>query len=1107
MAQYKNKVTLSGSSTYSLTQYDEVISVDLSAIGDNVILTLPSISAFTHNTIGYGKRILIFDESRTITGGTNTITVNASGSDLIDISNTYIFSGENSFSFFVEYVDEGLWTVLVGVDGTSGTSGVDGLTCYEYSIVPAESATTISYNSCSCDNGEATATLLPLIDCGSQSSYNGGYGYPVEQPVNFGNEIGTVSIDFNAVNIPDRFIVYYNNSVALDTGYRGDSQYNYGGGSRTSFTNSLNGLTDPVTGNIYPFSDPSNEVDGYPTVSSPGTVTDTFNKNISSVTYGVIKVYGPMGSTVWYMDIGCPNGDANPSGTSEYSVSICATETPTVIEGDTGITINCVGMCMGSSEGGSTVSTSDNCTKWVYNTGTTASGISTGQIRFNNSNITGATEIYIHTDSGSGSNNWYGYFKKLVETLCCTLKVRIPNGEHDYLIYDYDSSGSTLESNYLKFAVSDIWGTPLLNDSNFATLSNYDELCIEFDLFKCENTNSASGTGDTVSQPCYAYWQYDTTSLSAVTSVNDVEINDVSLLDNGGNGQFTIGVTGGTDVSYTLSVGEPIYIHMSQTNYWGDLANAMNIGANSEVVITQWNNNGTSTTGEIVVLQTSNIIFNNTNNYVVFEGTITQISNGLTNGLSDNTFYCLDVNEIVQPPDPSQSSCEGVFRMGVFTPLGGILISLSGQDQYQVDGEIVSNGLSISSVSGGGIYGALTSDNAYSICSPYNERQFYFAETDYEGNDLSSFFNGLVVGDKLKYELLYDDTNNDAGDYIVFELVQPVTTNTDGDGQTFYILKSVVLLDQSNINSCLGFFSKPNNLVCLSNVSQVVLLPPPPGGDEILYIVERIGSSERPSVTGSTTIESSDITNLSGTTLSVTNIDITGTDNQNRLGSTISYVTMNYLGCSITYEVDSQLSTGANPTYEALVLGDIVTNGFNTPRGVNYSASTVTTGTTMYLRFDTSTDGIVINPGEYRLTTSNGSTNKVVAQPNLKFSGDVLYVTGDTTQYGVLYQKSDEVDNVGTGISAVSYVPTGAGESVFFNYVVKEKSNTCMRTGTVMVVSDGVGTQWTDTSTPDINCSTKGITFDARVLGGNIVLRAIVTQGDWNIRVRNEVIF
>jgi len=959
------------------------------------------------------------------------------------------------------------------------------------------------------------------------------------------------------------------------------------------------------------------------------------------------------------------------------------------------------------------------CVRWEYSTSTTPTGISVGQVRFNNSNIESATEIYIHIDAVSGSNDWEDYFTKLVRTLCCTLTISKPNNPDDYVIFDYDSENSVLFGSYLKFAVSNVWAAPLVSDGGFTTLNDRDELCLSFDLFRCENTNTPGGGGGEVTQPCYSYWQYSATTLSAVTSVNDVDINDFTLGGNGGNGQFTIGLTGDTLSTYTLSVGDPIFIHITESNYWGDPANAMDIDSSSQVILTQWNSNGTSTTGEQIIIETSSFLFSQNNGYVVFGGEITQITSGLSSGISDGSFFCIEVFDITHP-STEDITCDGyTFRMGVFDIDGSINLE-STNNEYQFDGTEISNGDAIGDVAGGGIYAATWSLNydGYGLCPPFNYKQFLFAQTDNNGNDTSSFFENLVVGDKFRYLCLYDDVVNSAGDYITVEIIQDVTTSTDTSGNTFYILKGLVLLDESDIINCTLFFSKPNNLICVNEVSQIAQSPPPPGSDEIPYIVERIGSFERPTVTGSTSIESSDITSLSGTTLRVTNIDSTGTNNTNRITSTISYVTMSYLGCEITYEVDSQVSAGTNPTYEEITLGDIVTNGFNSPRGVKYSASTISTGTSMNIRFDTSASNVVINPGEDRLTTSNGSTNKVVAQPNLKFSGDVLYITsvtqydtseysgdvlegqirwnsewstfdmgmnenvtqqvgqeqyyyvknqsgkqidngslvmatgttgnsgrilvtsaitdgtfparyvmgvatenipngedgyitsfglvrgidtsmysdgdvlwadptvpggltniepsapnvkmsvaivvhahsngnlfvrptflgklgdlqdlqtsgqtngdlitydsstgiwnygkildgnytisGNTIQYGEVYQRSVNIDTTTTGLNTITSIPLLSGESIFFHYVVKEKSNNYMRTGTVMSVNDGTLTEWTDTSTPDINGSTKGIEFNTKVESPNLILRANVTSGTWNVKVRSEVIF
>lgn len=1371
MGQYKNEVTLTAS-TYTISQYDEVINVDLATIGGDVTLTLPDIGTFAGSVVGFGSRILIVDESRTITGGTNTITVNASGSDLIDISNTYVFSGENSFSFFVEYVDEGLWTVLVGVDGTSGTSGVDGMDAFNeyccpdgFDWIPVPGQVCPSFYAFSGETGSTAPTSPVTITADPYSTYStfgtrlydSGYNdlgngtFTLLQTSdlwkNTGSTVNEGPLNRNALwstSAGNNIWYGFNDCITVPeskTYYIGLAADNYLRFSIDGFT-----LVDSTNNTEWT---PSNQYSFkywhvYPVYLTEGYhVIEMYGKNQNLAAGFGCEIYNNTATElinatqlsdldVLFSSATFFNGSFTVVQNNDYEYLDEGYQCPDgwVYDSCSGVCYNIITCSAAEVYGGSSgTSGIGSCVNWTYNSNTTPTGISSGQVRFNNTNITGATEIYIHTDATTGSNDWYGYFKKLVETLCCTLTVRIPSDENSYLIFDYDSSGSTLESTYLKFVVSDTWEAPLLNDSNFPTLTSGDELCLDFDLFKCENTNSASGTGDTISQPCYGYWQYSLTSLSAVTSVNNPVINNVSLNDNGGNGQFTIATTGGTDTSYTLSVGDPIYIHMSHTNYWGDEANAMNIGSSHQVILTQWNQNSTSLTGEIIVIETSTIVNSLINDYIVFGGEITQITDGLTSGIGNNTFFCVESIVITNPP-PSGMNCQGghKFRMGVFDIAGNIQVE-SDSTAFQFDGIEVIDGEDIGDVSGGGIIidswvegGA----GGFGICPPFNFKRFVFSETDYDGNDSSSFFTSLVVGDKFKYQCLGYDPVNSPGDYIIVEVLQPAVAELDESNNTYYRIIGQVINDESDIINCSLFFSKPNNLICVTEVSQIALLPPPPGGNEVVYIVDRIGVGERPSTTGTTAIDSSNITGLSGTTLRVASTDLTGTDNENRLSSTIGNVSLNYLGCEITYEVTDQRhfpASGGIPAYEEITLGDIITNGFDSPRGLRYSASTVTTGNTMYMRFDTSTDGIVVNPGEDRLTTSNGSTNEVVAQPNLKFSGDVLYITavtqydtsnfggdvlqgqirwnsdwstfdmgmnenvtqqvgqeqyyyvknqtgtqiddgtvvmatgttgnsgrilvapaigdgtipsryimgiatqnigngedgfvtsfglvknidttgqggetwndgdelwvspttpggltnieptepnlkvsvalviyahsngsifvrptffgrlgdlqnlqtsgetngdlvvynsttdvweytktlkgdytisGDTTQYGVLYQKSDEVDTTGVNIFTVSSIPTSAGESVFFNYVVKETTSTCMRTGTVMVVSDGVGTQWTDTSTPDINCSTKGVSFDARVSGGNIILRAIVTQGDWNIRVRNEVIF
>lgn len=172
----------------------------------------------------------------------------------------------------------------------------------------------------------------------------------------------------------------------------------------------------------------------------------------------------------------------------------------------------------------SDVAGGSSCVKWYYDSNTTP-GPSTRYVRFNNTNITGATEIYIHTDSVSGSNNWLWYFFKLVRSYCCTLTVSIPENPNDFIVFDFDKTGSTLNSQYLTFAVSDTVSAPLVNDSDFPTLSTRDELCLSFDLFLCEPVKNpkpdsivtSDGSGTTVYGHSNLLFDGDTIKLTGDT--------------------------------------------------------------------------------------------------------------------------------------------------------------------------------------------------------------------------------------------------------------------------------------------------------------------------------------------------------------------------------------------------------------------------------------------------------------------------------------------------------------------------------------------------------------------------------------------------------------
>jgi hypothetical protein len=120
-----------------------------------------------------------------------------------------------------------------------------------------------------------------------------------------GTNTGDVELQFEANTVPDRFIVYYDNAVVIDTGYRGTLNYDFGGAQRLSFTNSLVGKIDPILTTTYP--DVTNfPDDGFPRVVAPGDGTSSFFKSTTTPTIAQVRVYGPMSGTAWDYTVGCP---------------------------------------------------------------------------------------------------------------------------------------------------------------------------------------------------------------------------------------------------------------------------------------------------------------------------------------------------------------------------------------------------------------------------------------------------------------------------------------------------------------------------------------------------------------------------------------------------------------------------------------------------------------------------------------------------------------------------------------------------------------------------------------------------------------------------------
>ncbi len=130
----------------------------------------------------------------------------------------------------------------------------------------------------------------PGLPC-SSVIISGGQGVQVTE-VNLGTATGYVTLNFDAYDVPDRFVVVWDNETVIDTGYRGDPAY------------------DADLGNL-----------GLPPVVGQGNGSATFNKYLSTPTKARLIVRAPLGSTYWEATLGCP--DPTPPSSSSSSAPSC----------------------------------------------------------------------------------------------------------------------------------------------------------------------------------------------------------------------------------------------------------------------------------------------------------------------------------------------------------------------------------------------------------------------------------------------------------------------------------------------------------------------------------------------------------------------------------------------------------------------------------------------------------------------------------------------------------------------------------------------------------------------------------------------------------------
>jgi len=164
-----------------------------------------------------------------------------------------------------------------------------GLVAHVFSIIPNENTTYhTTLNVISESTGCSTQVAidvelsgLKLVSCSENFNYSGSAG-TYEYNIDFGTDTGYAGINYDAVNIPDRFIIEWNGQ-RIDSGFVGLSTFN----------NSL--IAAGVSPANIHTANPSN-----------GAGSLTFDKNTALPRFAKVTVLAPLGSTAWSVKGICP---------------------------------------------------------------------------------------------------------------------------------------------------------------------------------------------------------------------------------------------------------------------------------------------------------------------------------------------------------------------------------------------------------------------------------------------------------------------------------------------------------------------------------------------------------------------------------------------------------------------------------------------------------------------------------------------------------------------------------------------------------------------------------------------------------------------------------
>ena len=124
--------------------------------------------------------------------------------------------------------------------------------------------------------------VAPTVACGEVRSYSGGEVFPTTEIITLGTGTGTITLNFNAYGVPDKFQVEFDGVIVINTGYRGDIS------DQGALNTALAARGVPQE-----------------SIAGIGRGTATFTKSTATTT-AIVRVYAPISGTAWNYSLSCP---------------------------------------------------------------------------------------------------------------------------------------------------------------------------------------------------------------------------------------------------------------------------------------------------------------------------------------------------------------------------------------------------------------------------------------------------------------------------------------------------------------------------------------------------------------------------------------------------------------------------------------------------------------------------------------------------------------------------------------------------------------------------------------------------------------------------------